>query len=181
MSGASLPRGRVARAAIAAFCAAFAVGSAGACSPGEVPPPEDNEAPVARLIWPQRWLQDEPAPFDATGSADLDGIITRWSASFGDATPEQDSTDGTFEHLYVAAGSFDVRVEVEDDAGDTAEVVGTVVVVDGIDDPSCSCDLPCFDDGVCTDAGCFLADMSEEATDLTGPPPTIEGGLSCDG
>lgn len=165
------------RAAIAACC----MGLLAACTPGEVPPPDDNQAPVARLIWPQRWLQEAPAPFDATGSADLDGIITRWTASFGDATPEQDSTDGMFEHLYVAPGSFDVRLEVEDDSGDTAEVVGTVVVVDRIDDPPCSCDLPCFDDAACTGDGCFLAEMSEEETDLTGPPPTVDGALTCDG
>jgi hypothetical protein len=152
---------------------------AGACTPGDVPPPEDNREPVARLIWPQRWVQDEPAPFDATGSADTDGVIVRWSASFGDGAPEVDSSDGTFEHLYTTAGTFDVRMEVEDDVGATAEVVGTVVVVDRIDDPACSCDLPCFDEAVCTGDGCFLAGMSEEESDLVGPPPTIEGGLVC--
>jgi hypothetical protein len=148
--------------------------------PGDLPPPEDdNREPIARLVWPQRWLQGAAAPFDGTGSDDLDGLLVRWSASFGDGTPEQDSDDGTFEHLYTAAGSFDVRLEVEDDRGATAEVLGTVVIVDRIDDPPCSCELACFDDGVCTADGCFHADMSEEATDETGPAPEVGGALTC--
>lgn len=167
-----------ARGLLAALAAIAAVAG---CDPEELPPPEDNRAPVARLVWPQRWVQGEPAPFDATESEDLDGIVTRWSASFGDATPEQDSPDGTFEHLYVAPGTFDVRVEVEDDAGATAEVVGTVVVVDRIDEPACDCDTPCFDDAVCAQEGCFLVGMSEEETDFTGPPPVVGNELDCGG
>ena len=149
------------------------------CPGDEIVDPPDNREPIARLVWPQRWLQGAGAPFDATGSEDVDGLLVRWSASFGDGTPEQDSADGTFEHLYSAAGSFDVRLEVEDDVGATAEVIGTVVVVDRMDEPPCSCELPCFEAAVCTADGCFDAAMSEEATEETGPPPVVIGAVEC--
>ncbi len=143
-----------------------AVWLSASCAPPPEPPDEENLAPTAALLWPQRWSTEAAAPFDASASHDADGVLDRVTLSFGDGTPDQDRADGVFEHLYTAPGSYDVRLEVEDEDGARAEVLGTVVVVDRIDDPPCSCDLPCFDDAVCTARGCFLSDASaDEATD----------------
>src|SRR5690606_34832928 len=101
--------------------------------------------------------------------------------SFGDGTPDQDRADGIFEHLYTAPGAYDVRLEVVDADGAAAEVIGTVVVVDRIDDPPCTCELPCFEDAVCTDDGCFLAGASAGGDEDGGPEdPFIEGAISCE-
>lgn len=145
------------------------------CAPPPVEEPE-NVGPIAHLVWPQRWSTDAPAPFDASASVDDDGFLARLTLSFGDGSPEQDRADGRFEHLYTAPGSYDVRLEVVDDDGAVAEVLGTVVVVDRIDDPPCSCALPCFDDAVCTDEGCFLAAASEDLDG--GPGPSLDE-LAC--
>lgn len=159
---------------------AAAVTTTSSCAPPPEPPLEENVEPVARLVWPQRWTTQEPAPFDASASDDEDGLLERVTLSFGDGTPDQDRSDGIFEHLYTAPGSYDVRLEVVDDVGAFAEVVGTVVVVDRIDDPPCSCDLPCFDDAVCTEGGCFLAGVSEDGdVDGGAEAPLIEGEISC--
>lgn len=141
------------------------IGASVGCAPPPIDEDGTNLQPVAHLVWPQRWSTDEAAPFDASASEDPDGRLARVTLSFGDGTPDQDALDGTFEHLYTAPGSYDVRLEVVDDDGATAEVLGTVVVVDRIDDPPCSCELPCFDDAVCTDDGCFLAAASEAIGD----------------
>jgi hypothetical protein len=146
------------------------------CVPGEEPAEEKNLPPVARFLWPQLWAASEPAPFDATESYDPDGELVRLSVAFGDGTLEQDRPAGLFEHLYTAPGSYDVRLEVEDDDGELAEVVGTVVVVARLADPPCSCELPCFDDAVCTAAGCFLAGLSDDDEE----PPELPGALVCE-
>lgn len=149
------------------------------CAPPPSPDEDVNLSPVARLSWPQRWSTEEPAPFNAGASEDPDGLLDRVTLSFGDGTPDQDALDGTFEHLYTAPGSYDVRLEVVDDDGARAEVLGTVVVVDRIDDPPCSCELPCFDDAVCTVDGCFLSAESEpsDGGPDARPPPS---GVVCE-
>lgn len=153
--------------------------SVSACTPPPDLPDADNVEPVARLVWPQRWTTEEAAPFDASLSADPDGLVERMSLSFGDGTPEQDRADGVFEHLYAAPGAYDVRLEVEDDDGAMAEVIGTVVVVERIDDPPCSCDTPCFGDAVCTAEGCFLSGVSLDEDVDGGQPPVIADPISC--
>ena len=95
------------RSLLTLSCTLLCAGLLSGCPGDELPDELDNREPVARLVWPQRWVQGAGAPFDASGSEDLDGLLVRWSASFGDGTPEQDSDTGLFEHLYAAAGSFD--------------------------------------------------------------------------
>lgn len=150
--------------------AALPLGSS--CAP-PVEEEDENRPPLAHLVWPQRWTTDAPAPFDASASRDEDGFLERVSLSFGDGSPEQERLDGVFEHLYTAPGSYDVRLEVVDDDGAVAEVLGTVVVVERIDDPPCSCELPCFGEAVCTAEGCFLEGVSEELAD-GGPSATFD-------
>lgn len=143
------------------------------CDP--LPPvPEANESPVARLLWPQIWAQDEAAPFDASESDDANGPLSRIAINFGDGSVEQESDDGYFQHLYPAPGTFEVRLIVEDEEGFSAELLGDIVIVEELDKPSCSCDLPCFEPGLCTRDGCFLSGVSSQAAedDASAPIPS---------
>ena len=151
-----------------------------ACGPPAEPGQVDNEPPIARATWPQRWPVDAPVPFDASTSEDVDGRLVRVSALFGDGSYEQTSRDARFEHLYAASGTYEVRVEVEDEAGDTAELIGRIVVVDRVEDPACSCELPCLDDGICTERGCFLAAVSEGVPDGFEGAPRLDDAVACD-
>ncbi len=157
------------------------------CQPPD--PLEPNEPPVAKLVWPQIWLVSEPVPFDASGSEDLDGLIDEVTLVFGDGTEAQSSADGRFEHLYVAPGTWDFRLEVRDDHGAPAEILGTVITVERHDDPICDCDLPCLDNAVCTSDGCFLraavqgtsSDGELDAGAGIGELPPLDNALSCGG
>lgn len=149
------------------------------CGPPEEPEPEPNEPPIARATWPQRWPADEAVPLDASASEDVDGRLVRVSALFGDGTYEQTSAAGRFEHVYGAPGSYDLRVEVEDDDGGTAELVGRIVIVERVEEPACSCALPCLDEGVCTDRGCFLSGVSEDVPAGFEGAPQPGGALAC--
>ena len=141
------------------------------CQPPEALPP--NEAPVAKLVWPQLWLVDEPVPFDASASVDFDGLISEYNLIFGDGTEAQSSTDGIFEHLYIAPGTWAFRLEIRDDEGSPAEILGTVITVERLDDPVCDCTLPCLDDALCTVDGCFLRASRQG----TGPFESVDGGV----
>lgn len=65
--------------------------------------------------------------FDASGSDDLDGTIASYTWDFGDGagSAEPDPT-----HTFPAAGSYDVRLTVTDDAGASDELVRRVTVQD---------------------------------------------------
>ena len=61
----------------------------------------------------------ETLTFDAGGSSDADGELTRWSWDFGDGT----QTDGaTIDHVFQTPGTYQVRLTVEDDAGAACSV-----------------------------------------------------------
>ena len=167
-----------ARRVLAIFVAAVVASVVGGC-PGEVPPPA-NEVPVARLLFPQLWPLQEPALFDASSSFDFDGDLVRVSLNFGDGTPEVSLLDGVFEHVYPNPGAFEVRLEIEDDSGAISEANGSIVIADRIDDPACSCDQPCFDDGQCDvqSRRCFVGAQSADEA-LVGPPPAVEQVLDC--
>ncbi len=111
-----------------------------------------NHAPVARLFFAQLVTVDVAAVFDAQASDDEDGDALNYTLNPGDGTPRAQSLAATFAHVYDAPGTFDVELEVNDAAGLVARAVGQVVVVG--DDASCDCVLGCFDEAVCTDAGC---------------------------
>lgn len=65
--------------------------------------------------------------FDSSGSDDADGTITSYAWDFGDGAT---STEPDPTHAFAEAGSYDVRLTVGDDAGDTDEVVRRVTVQD---------------------------------------------------
>lgn len=148
-----MTRARIALALVPLLSAALCEG------PPDVPPV--NQDPVARLVWPQLWPVDEPVPFDATSSEDPEFAIDAFRMTFGDGTEQQENASGVFEHLYAEPGSYDFLLRVRDEGGLIAEVSGNVVVVNEVDDPVCSCTLPCFDDATCTSSGCYLATTSE--------------------
>lgn len=150
-----------------------------ACGPGEEPEPEPNEPPIARALWPERWLVSEPVPIDASRSEDVDGRLVRITAIFGDGTKAQTQADGRFLHLYPSPGAYDLRVEVEDDDGATAEVLGTVVLVERMDDPPCDCELGCLSSAICTSEGCFLSAVSDDVPEGFEGAPIPDDALSC--
>jgi hypothetical protein len=140
-------------------------------TPEEIP----NEPPVARLLSPQLWDVDDPVPFDASTSSDVDGRLIRITAIFGDGTPEETDESGVFAHLYGDPASYEVRVEVEDGDGEVAAVHATVVIVNEMLDPVCSCDFPCQDDATCAETGCYLAGSSDDSV-----PPVPEDVIPCE-
>jgi PKD domain len=129
------------------------------------PDSEDSTAPVARLFSPQFALVEAPALFDARSSFDEDGDVLTFVLNAGDGAPAAQSVDGTFEHAYAGAGTFEVELLVTDEDGTTASAFADVVVV--TDDASCSCELGCFEDAVCTPRGCEQFSSSETDDDDT--------------
>lgn len=92
----------------------------------------DNEAPVAELeATHDTAFTGEDMTFDAQGSHDPDGQVTRWVFDFGDGTTmEVDSEDqARVKHVYDKGGVYDVTVTVFDDgkAGEGALTDTTAV------------------------------------------------------
>jgi hypothetical protein len=137
----------------------------------EEPPADDaeNRAPIARLFFPQMVAVNEPAQFDARETSDPDADALVLELDPGDGTPSATTSDGTFAHVYDAPGSFAVRLAVTDESDVTSFAAGEVVVV--ADDASCSCDLGCFDDAVCTNTGCvsYATSTEEDAREPRDP------------
>jgi PKD repeat protein len=84
------------------------------------PPP--NQPPTAAFS-SQCTLLD--CTFDSSGSGDSDGTITSYAWDFGDGDT---STDAAPAHSFGADGSYDVKLTVTDDDGDTDSVTHTVTV-----------------------------------------------------
>ncbi len=168
------------------------------CAP--FPEPDDNQPPIAKLVWPQLWDVHEPVPFDGTQTVDLEGPVFRYEMTFGDGTEVRTSDDGLFEHSYGAAGSYDFVFVAQDEHGAKGVVEGSVTVVDNLDDPACTCDLPCFAPARCTPTGCLIGrastapgqdagaavtvvelaalDCGDEGRPDAGPGPLSDGGLA---
>lgn len=150
------------------------------CAPPDVPEEPENLPPVAGATLPQRWVVNRPVPVDTRYSYDPEGTITRVSVLFGDASPEVEAAGGGVEHAFLQTGTFDVRIEVEDDVAQVVRVIGTVVIVDELDEPACSCTAPCPDEAFCLPDGCFLLVTSEgaEAERFPGSrDPAVGGGM----
>lgn len=149
-----------------ALCAGVAslCGCGFGCTPVEPEPIADNHFPIARLVLPQIAVAGVSVDVDASGSDDEDGDAVSFVFDFGDGSPEAESDEGVFGHVFAAAGSYDVVVVVKDDRAFEASAVARVVVVDGVAE-GCGCDLPCDVGGTCTDRGCLVAAASidEEA------------------
>jgi|GEM_PF-929899 len=145
-----------------------------ACEDGTSEPEVENEPPVARLISPQVWHVDEEVSLDATATYDPDGRVVNMVATYGDGSEEVERQDGAFVHLFPSPGSFAVSVDVIDDDGAVSTVATQVVVVERLDEPICSCSLPCFEGGVCADAICVDVHTSDENDDFS-----AEGVLDC--
>jgi len=88
-----------------------------------------NRPPVASFAVN---CDDLSCTVDAAASADPDGSITNWRWDFGDGN---EATGVQAEHRYAAAGSFTIRLEVEDDEGATAASAQAVEASEDNDPP----------------------------------------------
>ncbi|UCH24741.1 MAG: PKD domain-containing protein [Trueperaceae bacterium] len=79
----------------------------------------DNAAPVATfVVTPTGGTTETTFSFDATASADPDGLIRNYNWDFGDETSP--GTGARVSHQYAAAGTFTVTLTVTDDDGATS-------------------------------------------------------------
>jgi len=91
-----------------------------------------NTPPVAALKADRTQVkQGETVAFDAAGSTDIDGPITRYAFVFGDGSPTEESATGKVSHRFTKAGTFNVLVGVLDGAGAGGLAQLTVTVTDG--------------------------------------------------
>ncbi|MDO9379185.1 MAG: PKD domain-containing protein [Nocardioidaceae bacterium] len=86
-------------------------------------PPPPNQGPVAAFTASER---DLSASFDASSSSDADGTVDGWSWSFGDGTT---GSGRAVDHVYRAAGTYQVELTVTDDDGAVDVVRRSVTVV----------------------------------------------------
>lgn len=128
--------------------------AAAGCTCDDPPALDDNHFPIARLVLPQLAVTGVGVDVDASGSADEDGGDLAYVYGFGDGSGDAAADDAVFNHVFAAAGTYEVSVTVVDDRAFQASAALSIVVVDGADE-GCSCALPCFDDAVCTDRGCL--------------------------
>jgi PKD repeat protein len=122
---------------------------------------EANIPPTAAFTAPE--CTAEAACQFTDGSSDDDGTLSAWSWDFGDGGSSiQQSPSRT----YTAPGSYDVTLEVTDDAGATAAFTRTVAVEArpntppraAFDPPSCTVGTPCpFSDASSDDDGTLSA------------------------
>tara|TARA_R110002020_G_scaffold214865_6_gene422051 strand:- start:2888 stop:8005 length:5118 start_codon:yes stop_codon:yes gene_type:complete len=82
-----------------------------------------NQPPAAAFT---SAVTDLSVAVDGRGSSDVDGTVTSYTWQWGDSTP--DSTGATATHNYAAAGTYQVRLTVRDDAGAEATLVRDVTV-----------------------------------------------------
>ena len=84
--------------------------------------PTPNTAPVAAYTFD---CYQRDCTFDGTGSNDPDGQIVSYLWSFGDGeTADTDSPS----HSYTANGSYQVKLTVTDNRGDSVSITKTVAV-----------------------------------------------------
>ena len=78
-----------------------------------------NAAPTASFTFvPSTPVPDEAIDFDATRSTDADGVVVTYAWDFGDGTG---ATEPIVEHIYEAAGIYEVVLVVADNQGRTGE------------------------------------------------------------
>lgn len=84
-----------------------------------------NAAPVAMVNGPYTATTQSAVQFSSLGSADADGSISAYLWDFGDGNS---STETNPSHLYAAAGSYNVSLQVTDNEGQnhTASTIATI-------------------------------------------------------
>jgi serine protease len=87
------------------------------------PPPTQNQAPVASFTATS--VEGTAFVFDAAGSSDSDGLITRYSWTFGDGGAD---TGVTVSHTYTDHGNFPVQLTVTDNQGLTGTATLTIPI-----------------------------------------------------
>lgn len=148
-------------------------------APGPPEPLPPNQVPVARIVLPQVWPADVPMELDGSLSADPDDEPLAYRVNWGDGTPSAHSDAPLLSHTYDAPGSYAVEFAVQDGVGAEALVQVQAVIIDAEEPETCTCDVDCFEDGVCTAQGCleFRSSVGEED-----PPADAFGDtLSCPG
>ena len=95
---------------------------------GNLPPVADPNGPYSGTV-------DIPVAFDGSASNDPDGTIVTYSWDFGDDTTGSGATPS---HVYSAAGTYNVTLEVTDDTGATDSAMTTALInsVDKVPDPT---------------------------------------------
>lgn len=83
-----------------------------------------NQPPVARFTWTSASLT---LTADASTSSDPDGSIESYSWDFGDGVQGEGQTAV---HTYADAGTFDVKLTVTDDSGESASVTSSITVTE---------------------------------------------------
>lgn len=96
------------------------------CAPEQIDVIE-NATPVAVPVGGGNYARGALIGFDGSASTDTDGTITSFAWDFGDG---QTGSGALAEHIYNAAGVFDVELSVTDDDG----AVGSAAVQVRIDD-----------------------------------------------
>ncbi|RLF39814.1 MAG: hypothetical protein DRN21_03095, partial [Thermoplasmata archaeon] len=85
-----------------------------------------NVPPVAAFTWqPSQPTDVQKTLFDASGSADSDGVIVNWTWNFGD---DGTSYGETVEYRFADDGTYTVRLTVTDDDGATHWTMEEIVV-----------------------------------------------------
>ena len=92
-----------------------------------VTPP--NAPPVADFLFA---CTDLACDFDASESSDGDGLVSAYRWQFGDGSS---GTGAIAEHVFAVEGTYDVRLQVEDDDGSTDEITRQVRVTVPASDP----------------------------------------------
>ena len=85
-----------------------------------------NQPPVADANGPYSGTAGSAVAFDGTGSSDPDGNIVSYSWDFGDGSSGSGATPT---HTYAAAGTYNVSLQVTDDAGATDSAMTTASIV----------------------------------------------------
>ena len=86
--------------------------------------PTDNLSPTTVI---DSSCIDLTCTFDATGSSDLDGVISAYAWTFGDGS---ESVEAQTQHTYSGTGAFTVTLSVTDNEGAAASSSRLVAVVD---------------------------------------------------
>ncbi len=81
-----------------------------------------NAAPTASFSY---GCADLICDFDATASADIDGVITRYDWDFGDGSSD---SGAVVSHSFAAAGDYTVVLTVTDDIGDSGTAAQSITV-----------------------------------------------------